>query len=106
LIFEALARLDLWDFTIVDFFPTEVNEIEFYVTFQKLAPSDDRLATQLQSLRDASEKIAAHEASSEAALPNAEPAVALSAKELQLVEFKRSAIYKARRVVEKLTRRQ
>jgi SAM-dependent methyltransferase len=104
LVFEALARLDLWDFTIVDFYPTEVNEIEFYVTFQKLAPSEDRAAKQLASLRDASAKIEAHEAALQASLPSA-GSLDLSPKERALVEFKRRSLYNARRVVEKLTRR-
>jgi hypothetical protein len=104
-VFEALARLNLWDFTIVDFYPTEMNELEFYVTFQKVAPSDDRAAQQLASLRDASAKIAAHEAGLEAAMPKATSSLDLSPKERQLIELKRSALYNARRVFERVARR-
>jgi SAM-dependent methyltransferase len=53
LLFEKLARLELIDFKIASFEPTQVDSLEFFVALEKLGPLEDagtKLATQLASV--------------------------------------------------------
>jgi SAM-dependent methyltransferase len=49
-LFEKLVHLDLIDYEIAGFFPTELNNLEFYVSLRSLDPSNGRDAMRRQQL--------------------------------------------------------
>ncbi len=91
-IYRTLANLDLVDFSIAAFFPTEENAMEFFVTLELLPPTDPvaRREEQLRSVTEA-----------EAAAPDAGGSEAMtlevSAKERRLILMKRRLLARVRR---------
>jgi SAM-dependent methyltransferase len=89
---EKLMKLGLLPFTISSFFPTEVDDIEFFVSLRRLTDgqlASSPLAVQLDSLAKARNRLAQTEA--------AETLMVVSALERRMIEAKRRTLLALRR---------
>lgn len=97
-LFEKLMHLGLVDFEIAEFFPTQVNTLEFYVSLRLLGSLGDRTAM-LQSQRASLARVRAELRANDS--PSASPerrlvTMPVSQLEERLLLFKRRAIGRVR----------
>jgi hypothetical protein len=97
-LFEKLMHLGLVNFEIAEFFPTEVNALEFHVSLRLLGPSGDREAM-LRSQRAALARVRAKLRANDSTSASSERRLVtmpVSQLEERLLLFKRRAIGRVR----------